>query len=218
MAVNPGYASIPRIGVGTVTTGDASRTAPAQATRAQVFAAGANGSRIERIAYEAIGATVGSVLRLFLMEGAPGAAVSSITFAGTTATVTTATPHGLKTGDLVTVWGAAPLQYGVKQTAVTVTSGTIYTYAMATAPATNAVAVGQYSTTPAVPTMTLWQELPVAALAPSNSVMAFTGTLEAVTTPQLMPQLLPPGWSLVASVNDTQTGAGINVIANGGDF
>lgn len=216
MATTPGFASTARVSSGLATTADTSRTAPTN--RALVFAAGANGSRIERIGLEAIGTTIASSLRIFLMQGNPVPIISSITFATTTATVTTVSPHGMKTGDLVTVWGASPSQYNVTAVAVTVTTTTAFTYTMAAAPAVNAVLLGQASFTPATPSLVLWQEIPFTAITPSVSVAPYNSTLEAVTTPEKMPILLQPGWSIVATVNDTQTSSGINVIAFGGDF
>ena len=48
---------------------------------------------------------------------------TSITRAGTTATVTTATPHGFATGDTVTIAGATPAGYNGAKT-ITVTTAT----------------------------------------------------------------------------------------------
>lgn len=135
MANQAQYAATPKVGVGTVTTGDASRTAPTNVST--VFTAGANGSRIDRINLVGIGATVSSMLRLFLYSGA---------------------------------------------------------------------------------TYTLWQEVAVSAVTPSSSVPVFATDLSLVIQPSRLPIVLPSGWSLRASVNDTQTGSGVNVIAVGGDF
>lgn len=73
-----------------------------------------------------------------------GATISSITFAATTATVTTTTNHGRTTGDIVTVYAALPTDYNATG-AITVTGATTFTYTMATTPATNATYVGAYS-------------------------------------------------------------------------
>jgi len=69
--------------------------------------------------------------------------ISSITFVGTTATLTTATPHGLITGNQITVSGALPAAYN-GTFVVTVTGASTLTYTMASTPATNAVTVGTY--------------------------------------------------------------------------
>lgn len=131
----PNFAITPKLGVGTVTTGDTSRTNPTLAVN--VYPAGANGSRIERIVLTPIGPTVASCVRLFLYDG------------------------------------------------------------------TN---------------FHLYKEVALGAATTSGSVPVTTQTLEAVTTPNLFPLLLPQGWSLQATVNDTQTSSGVNVIAVGGDF
>jgi hypothetical protein len=73
--------------------------------------------------------------------------ISTITRGGTgnlTATVTTAAPHGLATGNKITVAGADPAQYNGTFT-ITVTGASTFTYVMATAPATNATTVGTYT-------------------------------------------------------------------------
>ena len=73
--------------------------------------------------------------------------ISSITRGGTgnlTATLTTASPHGLVTGNTITVAGATPSQFnGVYR--VTVTGVSTLTYTMATAPSGNATVVGTYT-------------------------------------------------------------------------
>jgi hypothetical protein len=81
-----------------------------------------------------------------------GAAISSITFAGTTATVTTAVPHGLANGGLVTVTVAAavPSSYNVAVAPINVLTATTFTYVMATTPATNATTVGTFTYTPSI--------------------------------------------------------------------
>jgi hypothetical protein len=73
--------------------------------------------------------------------------ISTITRGGTgnlTATLTTATAHGLITGNRVTISGATEANYNGSY-AVTVTSPTVFTYTMATAPAANATVVGTYT-------------------------------------------------------------------------
>lgn len=70
--------------------------------------------------------------------------ISSITFSGTTATLTTSTPHNLPTGTYITVAGATPSDYNAVS-AMTIVSPTSFTYTMATTPATNATVVGSYS-------------------------------------------------------------------------
>jgi hypothetical protein len=213
------YASIPHIGVGVVATGDTSRTSPASVSH--VFTAGANGSRIDRLNLTAIAATIASTVRLFLVNGSAGQTINSISFSGTTATVTTAQPHGLLNGNLVTVRGALPSAYNVVATAVTVTGANSFTYTMASAPTANATSTGWYVSTLALPTYNLWQEVPVAAVTPSGTTQVFSADLSvAAPAPQTSrwPLVLPAGWMLWASVNDTQPSSGISLLASGGDF
>jgi hypothetical protein len=74
-----------------------------------------------------------------------GAVISSISFVGTTATVTTATPHGLSPGNTITVTGAVPAAYNVAGVAITIIDATRFSYTMASTPATNATTVGAYT-------------------------------------------------------------------------
>ena len=72
-----------------------------------------------------------------------GETISSITYVGTTATLTTAAAHGLSTGDVVTVSGASPFPFNGTFT-ITVTSPTTFTYTMVGTPSANASPVGTY--------------------------------------------------------------------------
>ena len=69
--------------------------------------------------------------------------ISTITHVTTVATLTTATPHGLVTGNEITISGVAPSAYNGTYI-VTVTGTSTLTYVMATTPATNAITVGTY--------------------------------------------------------------------------
>ena len=74
--------------------------------------------------------------------------ISSITRGGTgnlTATLVTAAPHGLITGNRVTISGATPTQFNGTYV-ITVTNSTTFTYTMATAPSGNATVMGTYTT------------------------------------------------------------------------
>lgn len=73
-----------------------------------------------------------------------GVAIASITFVGTTATLTTASAHGRSTGNTVSVFEAFEAAYNGIFT-ITVTSPTVFTYTMLSTPGANASAVGQYS-------------------------------------------------------------------------
>lgn len=73
--------------------------------------------------------------------------ISTITRGGTgnlTATLTTASPHGLVTGNTVTVAGAIPTQFNGTYR-ITVTGASTFTYTMAVAPSGDATTVGTYT-------------------------------------------------------------------------
>ena len=71
--------------------------------------------------------------------------ISTITHVGTTATLTTASPHGLITGNRVTISGATPSDYNGTYV-ITKTGASTFTYVMTTTPASNATVVGIYTT------------------------------------------------------------------------
>jgi hypothetical protein len=70
--------------------------------------------------------------------------ISSITRSGTTATLTTASPHGLLTGNRVTISGATSSEYNGTYV-ITKTGASTFTYVMASTPAANATVVGSYT-------------------------------------------------------------------------
>ena len=74
--------------------------------------------------------------------------ISTITRGGTgnlTATVTTASPHGLVTNNRVTISGATPTEFN-GTFVITRTGASTFTYTMATVPSGNATVVGTYTT------------------------------------------------------------------------
>jgi hypothetical protein len=71
--------------------------------------------------------------------------ISTLTHVTTTATMTTAAPHGLVTGNRITVTGATPAAYN-GNFVITKTGASTLTYTMATDPAANASPVGTYTT------------------------------------------------------------------------
>jgi hypothetical protein len=75
--------------------------------------------------------------------------ISSITRVGTLATLTTAAPHGLITGNSVTVVGTTPAGFS-GTFIVTVTGASTFTYVMAADPGGNATVVGTYTVFPAI--------------------------------------------------------------------
>ena len=70
--------------------------------------------------------------------------ISTITHVGNVATLTTASPHGLITGNRVTISGATASDYNGTYV-ITKTGASTFTYTMATTPAANATVVGSYT-------------------------------------------------------------------------
>lgn len=62
----------------------------------------------------------------------------------------------------------------------------------------------------------LYTEVQIAAQTLAAGTAVVPQTLEAVDNPNLFPIIIPAGWSLRATVNDTQTG--IQVQAEGGGY
>lgn len=61
----------------------------------------------------------------------------------------------------------------------------------------------------------LLAEVPVVAVTPSGTIPAFSAQLNSNTMTQILPIVIPTGWSLRASTNNAEA---FNVIALGGDF
>lgn len=72
-----------------------------------------------------------------------GVTISSITNSTLVATLTTATAHGLSTGNFIVVSGAVPAAYNGEY-AITVVDSTSFTYTMTSNPAASASTVGTY--------------------------------------------------------------------------
>jgi hypothetical protein len=89
------------------------------------------------LTFRMYGALFSSTTRTINLGPVRGAAVSSLTRSGSTATLTTSTPHGFLTGQKVVVSGATQANYNGAFT-VTVTSPTVFTYTVANNPATPA--------------------------------------------------------------------------------
>jgi len=70
--------------------------------------------------------------------------ISTITHVGAVATLTTAAPHGLITGNRVTISGASSSEYNGTYV-ITKTGASTFTYTMASTPAANATVVGSYT-------------------------------------------------------------------------
>ena len=71
--------------------------------------------------------------------------ISTITHVGAVATLTTAAPHGLITGNRVTISGATSSEYNGTYV-ITKTGANTFTYTMASTPAADATVVGSYTT------------------------------------------------------------------------
>lgn len=65
-------------------------------------------------------------------------------------------------------------------------------------------------------TYSLWAQVPVIAITSSTTAPAFQATLSSNVNANLLPLVLPTGWSLRATTSVAQTG--IRVVAFGGDF
>lgn len=65
-------------------------------------------------------------------------------------------------------------------------------------------------------TYSLWQQFPVIAITSSTTAVAWNATLSSNVNSNVMPLILPTGWSLRATTTVAQTG--IRVTAFGGDF
>ena len=81
-------------------------------------------------------------------------AISTITRVGTLATLTTASSHGLATGNQVSITGCTPAAFNGVYT-ITVTGSSTFTYTMASVPASNATVVGSYEKGITTPVNTL---------------------------------------------------------------
>ncbi len=88
---------------------------------------------------------------------APSAAISSITYSGTTATVTTTSASGYFTGDEVQIAGATPAVYD-GLFAITVTGTDTFTYTLPSTPTTNASGASM-TATPASQSLLVLPEL-----------------------------------------------------------
>jgi hypothetical protein len=101
--------------------------------------------------------------------------ITTITRVGTTATVTTGNPHGLKTGDSVTIYGATDALYNITAL-ITVTGDTTFTYTMTDTPAANAVASDSQTTTKLVDPSKSWAVDELVGKIVSFTTTAYTAT------------------------------------------
>jgi hypothetical protein len=215
MAQSASYAATSVIDSGTTTTADTSYTAPTTATVGVIATATTTDTRIDNIDSVCQGISVAGLHRLWLCEGNVSPVISGITSSTTTATCTTATPHNLVTGDLITLRGAFPTNYNVTNASVTVTSTTAFTFTIVSTGNVAARDVGAYSSTKTTPIYHLLRETTVTAITGSTTLPAFAYSLSSMINPDLLPIILPAGWSLRATVSTTQTNA-IKSTARGG--
>lgn len=216
MTATAQYASTPKNGVTQISTANANRDGTG--TVGMVCMAGASGMRIDSLTIQATGTTTAGMVRFFLTKGRPLGAISTITFTGTTAIVTTVLPHGLTTGQLASIIGASPDEYNVVDASLTVTGANSFTYVMGTAPTANATVMGSGATSTSPVTSRLVKEVSVDAITPSATVKAFATGIGTNTGSEktLFPLSLQAGWSLRAS---TEKAEAFNIIPTfAGDF
>lgn len=65
-------------------------------------------------------------------------------------------------------------------------------------------------------TYTLWQQIPVVAVTTSTTAISFSSVTATNNAPNVMPMIIPTGYSLRATTTIAQTG--VKVIAYGGNF
>lgn len=65
-------------------------------------------------------------------------------------------------------------------------------------------------------TYTLWQQIPIVAVTSSTTAIAFSSVTATNNSPNVMPMIIPTGYSLRATTTIAQTG--VKVIAYGGNF
>jgi VCBS repeat-containing protein len=208
MTTTAQYASNPYVGGCTLTAGDSSRTAPVAYGVAAM--AGVTGARIDNLDIAALGPTpTASQLRLFLAPGNVGATISGISYVSSTVTVTTTTSHGMVTGTIINMSGCYPVEYnGIFS--ITVTGAATFTYTAS--PSINPTTLGTYSYSKASPTLQLLRETSITSVAaPGSSTPVFETNLNTNSNPDIFPIILPPGWNIRASMQDTQVAVAANI-------
>ncbi len=214
MSNQANYAAVVRDMAAVLSTANTNRDGTG--TLVPVVIGAANGSRVDRIQYQATGTTTAGMLRLFRTRGNPGTSLATLTSSTTTVTVTTTLPHGRVNGEIVYMMDAFPQEYNIRGAAITVLSTTQFTYTVPVAPTTSAASsLGYYMTTPASPTSYLWWEIPVTAATPSGTVQAWSNFASSATDFGYLPMQIAYGWLLQASTHNAET---FNVIADVGNY
>lgn len=88
MALNPQFASVPKLGAVTISTPNTNRNG--SGTIDAVLTAGANGTRVRRLAAVAIGATTAGVVRFWLHNGTAALLLREVIVPAVTPSVTQA--------------------------------------------------------------------------------------------------------------------------------
>lgn len=214
MTTTAQYATIPKNGVAQISTANANKDGTG--VLGVVLQAGPTGQRVDGLSLQSIMATTAGMLRFYLTKGRPLGVILSLTFAGTTATVTTAVAHGLTTSQLIGIIGCYPDEYNVTDVAITVTGATTFSYLMTVAPTANATVLGSGASSLAVPVTRMFLEVPVTAVTPSSSTVGFAATVNASSASNYFPLVLQSGWSLRVSTEKAETFNVIPLFA--GDF
>jgi hypothetical protein len=107
--------------------------------------------------------------------------ITTITAVGALATVTTTNPHGLITGDSVTIFGTTLAAYNITAT-ITVLTATTFTYTMGSSPVSPAVAANLQSTTQLVDPSKSWVTNEHVGKIVTFTTTAFTATGGLQTT------------------------------------
>jgi hypothetical protein len=176
---------------------------------------GSLGVRIDNIDFEAAGPTpTASTLRLFYAPGNAGLTVSSVSVSTVTATVTTVGNHGLSTNMVVYTSGFVPIEYNGIFTVTSTPSSTSFTFVMPVAPTIPPSVIGTYTYAIASPALSLLREVAITQIAsPSATTPVWNGNLNTNSNPDIFPIVLPPGYSLRASMNDIQIVAQANPVS-----
>lgn len=211
MSTQAEYAVVPRAEVVTFNTANTNRDGTG--ALAMAFPASSKKgatSRIHQILLQAQGNVTNGMLRLFIVKGRPGVTISSITFSGTTATVTTVEDHKLTTGDRVTFRDCLPEVYNVTDTPVTVSTAKVFTMIVGSVPAIAASELGGYIFTPATLQIASYREVMVTLTNVTATTPAWSAVMSAVQLNDAgyLPLILPAGYSLrIATHNAEQFSA-----------
>ncbi len=97
MSANPNFASTPKVGKQLVNAANANRDGTG--TIVSIFAAGANGSRIDKAVIAANGTTTAGMVRLYISDGATHTLIKEIPITAITPSGTVQSFNAVLTGD-----------------------------------------------------------------------------------------------------------------------